>query len=496
MHRALVLSLVSLAFPFTAGANVIITEIMYDLPGTDTGREWIEVRNEGSTDVDLSLFKLFEANTNHKITAISGGVTLSPGSFAVIADNSDKFLIDHSGYSGILFDSAFSLANTTETLLLKNGDVEEDSATYSSETGAAGDGQTLQLIGSSFETGNPTPGASNISSPPPVEDTEEVETPIDTGGEKKETTPVSTPAPAEAVDELGIPLSMTVKAGGDRIVTVGAAEFFKAQAYRKTGVLEKNAKYRWNFGNGFMRHGKDLLFQYNYPGNYVALVTVEGPNDSKAFARFTVSAKEAKLAVAEANTSGITIANNDARELNLSLWSIRSDDRYFLIPEDTILLPGSAVVFPSEVTQLFPQRNSTVALVYPNGQDAAVYREVSITEAYTALPSPVSSSVTPATVISEVAPQEINTIFMQTASRDNDGSNEDENLLPSAGAAPLQNEMMPWLLGLSVLLVSGLTGLFVIRNKMQNESVQDFTIIDGSPKASSFPMVIKDKESN
>jgi hypothetical protein len=50
-----VLSFLVMAFlfmPSVSGA-VLINEIMYDLSGSDTGREWIEIYNNGS-DINLS----------------------------------------------------------------------------------------------------------------------------------------------------------------------------------------------------------------------------------------------------------------------------------------------------------------------------------------------------------------------------------------------------------------------------------------------------------
>ena len=55
-----------------AYAGVVINEIMYDVEGTDTGREWIEVYNDSDAPVDLSAFKFFEADTNHEIVSAEG----------------------------------------------------------------------------------------------------------------------------------------------------------------------------------------------------------------------------------------------------------------------------------------------------------------------------------------------------------------------------------------------------------------------------------------
>jgi hypothetical protein len=48
----------ALALSFCAGpsivcAQMVITEVMYDVEGTDSGREWIEIQNIGTENIDL-----------------------------------------------------------------------------------------------------------------------------------------------------------------------------------------------------------------------------------------------------------------------------------------------------------------------------------------------------------------------------------------------------------------------------------------------------------
>src|SRR3989344_884086 len=148
---------VAFLFPCTSfAAQVAITEIMYDLSGTDTGREWIEIQNTGSDEVSFSKLKLYEANTNHGLTLFQGNATTSAGGFAIIADDTTKFLVDNPIYSGTLFGSNFSLSNTGETIELRLDGTAVSQVTYASSTGAAGDGHSLQRIGSAWQAGRAT----------------------------------------------------------------------------------------------------------------------------------------------------------------------------------------------------------------------------------------------------------------------------------------------------------------------------------------------------
>ena len=62
-----IVSLALVCAPYTVfgfGEQIKITEIMYDLEGTDTDREWIEVHNETGTEIDLTGWKFYDGS-NH-----------------------------------------------------------------------------------------------------------------------------------------------------------------------------------------------------------------------------------------------------------------------------------------------------------------------------------------------------------------------------------------------------------------------------------------------
>ncbi len=135
---------------------------MYDREGSDDGLEWIEVYNEADVSVDLTQYKLFEADTNHKIVSYSGGTSLNPKIYGIISNNPQKFLSAWPSFSGVIFKSSFTLNNTGEKLALKDESLNiVHEYTYSSGVGGAGDGSTLQRIDSKWVSGKPTPGGEN-----------------------------------------------------------------------------------------------------------------------------------------------------------------------------------------------------------------------------------------------------------------------------------------------------------------------------------------------
>lgn len=154
----LTLFLIYLIIP-AASANIIINEIMYNPPGSDANREWIEIYNTGDCE-DITAYKLFEANTNHNINIIQGSPILCNNEYAVIADDSTTFILEYN-FTEKLFDSSFSLANTNETISIKNSTSTADNTTYYNIQGADGNGKSLCRTITAFAECEPTPGKEN-----------------------------------------------------------------------------------------------------------------------------------------------------------------------------------------------------------------------------------------------------------------------------------------------------------------------------------------------
>lgn len=148
-----------------ASADIIINEIMYDYPGSDSNHEWIEVYNNGTEAVNLSGWKFRESGTDHSLTLNNGSYILNISEYAVIADDAATFLTDYLNFNSTLLDSSFDLSNSGEELLLKNKTLDAIfNITYNVSLGADGNGKTLCLFNDSWQECAATPGnANNIS---------------------------------------------------------------------------------------------------------------------------------------------------------------------------------------------------------------------------------------------------------------------------------------------------------------------------------------------
>ena len=158
--------LFTISIPNLSFAQIKITEIMYDLEGSDSGREWIEVYNTGSISFDLETIKIEIKNdtSRHTVVYKSGESLLKPGDYGIIADNTGNFLVDVPNYASSLFDSNFSLGNTNgETISIYEISTGKilDTVVYTSSDGAAGDGNSLHISESKINASIPTPGTGN-----------------------------------------------------------------------------------------------------------------------------------------------------------------------------------------------------------------------------------------------------------------------------------------------------------------------------------------------
>lgn len=165
--------------------------------------------------------------------------------------------------------------------------------------------------------------------------------------------------------------ALRILAGGDRTVSSGADTAFIAVVYDDKGNKRDESFVQWSFGDGMRRTGANVLHAYADPGEYVAVVRASTPDGGEEKSEFIVTVKNAGIKITAVSSRGITLANEDSRTLDLSLWRLVMGGREFKIPADTQILPGRTVLFPTRVTEL--PASDAASLLLPSGEVAAVY---------------------------------------------------------------------------------------------------------------------------
>jgi hypothetical protein len=155
------------ALPRLASAQVIISEIMYDAPGSDNHAEWVELQNMGDGVVDIAKWK-FNDGSNHVLNAppkngSTGTTLIAPGDFLILAADAATFNASHSVQVSVI-DTVMNITNDKDTLsLLDASSTVEDKISYSSSKGGNGTGESLQKVNGKLVAAKPTPGYANSS---------------------------------------------------------------------------------------------------------------------------------------------------------------------------------------------------------------------------------------------------------------------------------------------------------------------------------------------
>ncbi|WP_298770918.1 endonuclease [uncultured Shewanella sp.] len=105
---------------FSATANVLISEVLYDSPNNDLTEEWVELYNSSCNTIDLSTYTL---NDNGGTYALSGEI--AAGEYITIAKDATAFYNLYS-ISADFTDLNLSLGNSGDYLYLKNNNSEID----------------------------------------------------------------------------------------------------------------------------------------------------------------------------------------------------------------------------------------------------------------------------------------------------------------------------------------------------------------------------------
>jgi len=314
-----------------------ISEIMYDVAGTDTGREWIEVLNDTSAPVKFSGWKFLENAVNHTLKLSRGDEIIPAGGYVIIADNDVNFLIDNPNFTGTLFDSAFSLANTGETVSLVNeSGLIIDQVSYNDTLGAKGDGNSLQLYEGVFISALPTPAVKNATKTTLSTST----TTSTTSTSNISQSTHSSPEPlSKKIDEP----DFNIDIGRDRSVSIKTNVNFEPEIDDK--FKSKSIRYLWSIGDGRQLKGKKIEYFYKYPGiyNVVLNASYEGKN---AVSRALINVFKPNVNF-EVFPDWIEFSNLSKSEINIGGWKLKSEDKTinFIFPQDTIISSENKILF-------------------------------------------------------------------------------------------------------------------------------------------------------
>jgi hypothetical protein len=364
---------------------LMVTEIMYDVEGTDADREWVEIFNDGESSVDLSQYRLNDG-ANHVLNAPpanggQGSLTFPANSYAIIAANAETFLSEHPGFSGTVIDTVLSLTNTGDTVAMTLGGAVVTSHTYTSDDGGVGTGRTLQYIDGVWTESIASPGtAGTLQDDSEPSATETITTTSTTATSSDEEVSASEKERiAELRRQFTIDLLEVPKTG-----VAGATISLKAKvsnAYKEQYAV---GRFVWSMGDGGSREFVDdspFQYVYMYPGEYVVTIDFYKKNNRSLIpektARKTIAITAPSIRIASIDARGsVELVNDSSEERDIGGWMLSSNGTQFVFPRHTTVLAKKKIFLSGRTSALLLTPQSTLVLMNENGDSISSYGAV------------------------------------------------------------------------------------------------------------------------
>ena len=413
------------ALPAHASTGLSITEIMYDPAGTDDKREWVEVYNSGTSDIDMTGHYILTdgiGSSKHSLVAQQSSSVIPAGSYAVIVQDPGGFRGDYPSYTGLMFDSSWTglTATSGKTIVIVDSQSNVlDSVTYDPTVGGDNTGDSLQKNSAGVWVAvAPSPGAATSDSAVSVvvaaqSSSGGTDATSSTADSSDDDSDASSSSTADGLAAGGTPTvvpqaSLSANAVYAELhvpahATVGIPVTVSDTVYDSSGAHLVFGASHFALGDGSAQDGmaeNSFLHSYMYPGTYV--VTFEYKKDpympdTDATARATIEVSEPSVAISNVTTDGsIELSNTGTREADISNWALApggalSASTAFHVPPGTIVLPGKKITFAAAVTGLSPSDAELSALVLPTGALAS-HSASQIATTAVASPAPVTAS--------------------------------------------------------------------------------------------------------
>ena len=345
--------------PYFSHAEIIISEIMYDLEGSDAGNEWLEILNTGSSTVIINDYHFYEAGVHHGLNNESI-IEMDPGEYAVIVQDIDGF-IDRYGSGNNLLRSSFSLNNTGEELAISDEDKNIIySVSYDSSFGGQGNGNSLSYGNNGWFQSAPTPGG-NAGSEVVVTDEEETDsTSSSASNNNNQNNNNNTHFVRTSIQEIeSFKAHIRIPDSGLTHSNVPIEAYVNHTKDFKT-TKKLGGTYYLSFGDGnFLESDRryDIDYQYAYPGVYTlaleyykSSLSRDLGKDPDAFLTKDIIIHEPSINITEIDSAnGITIKNELNKSIDLYGWNISSNNQVFTFPKYSFIGSGREKIISSNI---------------------------------------------------------------------------------------------------------------------------------------------------
>ncbi len=398
--RFFILILSFLVFSFSsrvyaASKDAAISEIMFDPAGSDTGLEYIVIKNFGTESVNLNGWDLYpdgmgyftfpnfalESGSAVKIHLRKSGADDANNLYHVAATGN----MGNSSGSVALFNSTNHSKDTIISFARYQKPESGEKKTWESSAAEIGiwtagsyidisnfsEDQYLNL--EDFANKNSASGWSiknGTSAPLPSGSSE------NTSNQPNESLFQNNQNDSSYAQNQGRALEenkIKAYAGFDRTVIAGSDVFFEGAVEGVEGEAILNARFLWNFGDGSaIKEGKRVTHVFSYPGNYITALTVAS-GDISALHTVKIAAMESPLRISEIKTGAdgwVEFKNDSNKKIEISNFGLNSGIRTYYFPLNTFLSPYAFLAVASSTLGFALNETGELAVLYPNGKRA------------------------------------------------------------------------------------------------------------------------------
>ena len=384
------------AFSYGAGARAItsdvaISEVLFDPNGsTDTGSEYVVIKNFGSGTANLAGWDLYPDKAGY-ITfpsfSLPAGASIKVH-IKTLGTNDSSNLYYESGSSSnmgnssgsvALFSSTTHSADTIVSYVRYHKPGSGESKTWETSASSAGIWTTGTFVDTASEAEGKTLMLSNVAQKNNPNGWE-----LGVQAEPASSSESFSSASSEdlfvnsgSVPDPGTSNKMKVYAGGDRTVIAGSAVAFAGNAEGLDGEPFLSTRFLWNFGDGAYNTGQKVEHVFLYPGVYTVSLEVSlGSWSGSDRTEIRVIPNPVFISEITPGENGwIELKNNSSRLLDISGMGISfSALPPFFLPPGTMIAPHAFVVIVAATMGFAITPSGEITLRYANG--ARVYSDM------------------------------------------------------------------------------------------------------------------------
>lgn len=374
----------SIVAPIAAHGAVVISEILFNPEGEDTGKEWVRLFNDSHESADISGWQFYPDGAGY-LTLPQGTSIGANASLTVrlrTSGDSDHSNFHHSSATGNMGNSSGSAAlfssgergsDTIKSFVRYHKPGSTERKTWESSAVSAGIWQAGSFVdimslseGDSIALrGEKTSASGWIILPPSLPVSQSGETGEAFTDEAAGSFPI-----APAIPEIP---RLAVEISADKEAIVGADHRFLGRAYgsNKTLVDSTKLRYLWNFGDGSVAEGPGVTHTFRFPGTYTVYLSVNsGSAVGSVVMAVTAGNNQIRLSEYLTGEGGfVEIENRGSAPVAISGWRITNEaGSSFTFPEGTLLRGKSAGVFPNAVLGIASAKS--LLLLFGNGVPA------------------------------------------------------------------------------------------------------------------------------